>query len=62
MPTGMRSLLEALKSRGRQREAMSDPVLFSTLCAMIAVNVVVVVLAVRNANRETRTTGRFRTE
>ena len=41
---------------------MSDPVLFWTLCAMIAVNVVVVVLAVRNANRETRTTGRFRTE
>jgi hypothetical protein len=62
MPSGMGSLPEALKSRGRQKEAMSDPVLFWTLCAMIAVNVVVVVLAVRNANRETRTTGRFRTE
>ena len=41
---------------------MSDPVLFWTLCAVIAVNIVVVVLAVRNANRETRTTGRSRTE
>ena len=41
---------------------MSDPVLFWTLCAVIAVNVMVVVLALRNANREARKTGRFRME
>ena len=40
---------------------MSDPVLFWTLCAVIAVNVIVVVLAARNANREARTTDRFYT-
>jgi hypothetical protein len=40
---------------------MGDPVLFWTLCAVIAVNVIVVVLAIRNANREARTTGRFDT-
>ena len=41
---------------------MSDPILFWTLCAVIAVNVIVVVLALRSANREARKTGRFRTE
>jgi hypothetical protein len=58
----MASLPETLKSRGRQREAMSDPVLFWTLCAVFAVNVIVVVLALRSANREARKTGRFRIE
>jgi hypothetical protein len=62
MPTGMASLPETLKSRGRQREVTSDPGLFWTLCAVIAVNVIVVVLALRNANREARKIGRFRME
>ena len=36
---------------------MSDPILIWTLCAVIAVNIIVVVLAFTSASREARRSG-----
>ena len=65
MPTGMAYLPETLNSRGRaevSREVMSDPILFWTLCVVIAVNIIVVVFAFTSANREARRSGTFRSD
>jgi hypothetical protein len=40
-----------------RREVMSDPILIWTLCAVIAVNIIVVVLAFTSASREARRFG-----
>jgi hypothetical protein len=47
----MEGLPETLKSRGRQEGKLGDPILFLTLLLVIAVNVIVVAVALTNARR-----------
>lgn len=51
MRKDMEALPQTLKAEEGRRECMGDPVLFWTLFAVLAVNIIVVALALANAHR-----------
>jgi hypothetical protein len=51
MRQDMEALPETLKAEEGGRECMGDPVLFWTLFAVVAANIIVVAIAITNARR-----------